>query len=72
MHLEEGRVEEMVATATADPAGSITCHSTIGKDEAICRGFYDKHCGPILLLARQIHAVKFVDPPEKEEPNGRS
>lgn len=45
MHLNAGRVKEMVDGSLADEAG-ITCHKTIhgqAEQEATCRGFYDAY-----------------------------
>jgi hypothetical protein len=43
MHLAPGKVDEMVAKATANE-GTIVCHSTLDLDrQAACRGFVDRH-----------------------------
>jgi hypothetical protein len=62
MHLNRGRVKDMVGTATSDQAGSITCHSTLDTDkQAVCRGFYDRHATPVLQLAEAMGVVEFQD-----------
>lgn len=52
MHLEPGRVKEMVEGSIADGAG-ITCHKTIhggAEQEATCRGFYDSYADQVLVF----------------------
>jgi hypothetical protein len=60
MKLEEGRVEQMVRDATSHAGGSITCHSTLGGDQAVCRGFFDRHKTGLLQLAERLNFVRFV------------
>lgn len=63
MGLEEGRVEQMVADATADD-GCIPCHKTIlgaHEQEAVCRGFYDRHPTTPLRLGAAMGIIKEVD-----------
>ena len=62
MHLEPGRVEQMVEEATPD--GCIPCHKTTHgakEQEAVCRGFYDKHRTWVLQLARQMNIIEEVN-----------
>lgn len=59
MHLEEGRVEEMVAEATAEDS-AIICHSTLDSDNAVCRGFFDRHSTPTLQIADRLGAIAEV------------
>lgn len=66
MHLEEGRVEQMVKDATKEE-GVIPCHSTIhgSRDqEAVCKGFFDFHPTRLLQVAGRLGYVVFdpVDP----------
>lgn len=64
MSLEDGRVEQMVADATAMD-GCIPCHSTLDEPvQAICRGFYDKHPTQPLQIAGRLGFVVFDDLPE--------
>ncbi len=63
MHLEPGRVEQMVADATADDAGSIPCHSHLYRDapvEPVCRGFFDQHSTFALRLAVVLGVITYV------------
>lgn len=62
MHLKEGRVEEMIEQATNDES-AIICHSTLDGDNAVCRGFYDKHPTAPLQIADRLGFIEFVEPP---------
>jgi hypothetical protein len=62
MHLEEGRVEQMVRDAVADDS-CIPCHHhlyTGAKVEPICRGFYDKHATTPIRLAEAMEIIEWV------------
>lgn len=60
MHLEEGRVEEMVKEATCE-GGAIICHGTLGtKKNAVCRGFFDKHKTSTLQVAERLGFIQEV------------
>lgn len=63
MSLEEGRVEEMVKSATAE-GGAIICHSTLHtkgpKKHAVCRGFFDGHKTGPLQIAERLGFIKEV------------
>lgn len=66
MHLQPGRVADMVAEARR-AEGHVVCHETLGTDSpAICRGFAD---GPdqgrslALRLARALGTLREVPPP---------
>ena len=56
--LEEGRVEGMIRDATRNES-CITCHETLGADQAICRGFFDKHATQPLQVAQRLGFVVF-------------
>lgn len=62
MQLQPGRVASMVEQAT-EAQSCIPCHKTThGQDkrgEAVCRGFYERHATPPLLLARALDRIKF-------------
>ena len=60
MYLNEGRVKGMVEKATKED-GCITCHCTLDGDEAVCRGFFDKHATAPLQIAERLGHVKFVE-----------
>ncbi len=67
MHLNTGRVKDMLASARSDDGGSIVCHATLGGDNAICRGFYDlPHKQQLLQLAERLGVVRLVEPPDKQ------
>jgi hypothetical protein len=62
MHLEPGRVDDMVAEAIAED-GQITCHSTLDQYKgAICRGFWVQHRDEVwtLRLAEELGYIKEV------------
>ena len=65
MHLEPGRVEDMVCEATRNDS-CIPCHQTLDGKQAVCRGFFDKHATSPLQVAERMGFVEFVDPPKKE------
>lgn len=62
MRLEPGRLAGMVRSATeADSA--IICHSTIYRDdvdEAVCRGFFDRHPTTPLQVAERLGYITYV------------
>jgi len=63
MHLDEGRVEEMVEGATRNES-CIPCHHHLHQGEAIepvCRGFYDRHATKPILVAEAIGILEWVD-----------
>lgn len=58
MHLNEGRVEGMVADAGDD--GCIPCHEFMDtKTPGVCNGFYSKHRNQLLQIAQRLGRVKF-------------
>lgn len=69
MRLAPGRLRGMVRDSVA--AGSaITCHSTLygqAEQEAVCRGFYDRHAGevPALRAAAATGRLALDEPPAK-------
>lgn len=65
MHLERGRVAEMVAETRDTDAATIPCHSTIydaAPQEAICRGWWDRYADRdmVLRLALALDVVSYV------------
>ncbi len=65
MHLDEGRVEEMVAGCIAENT-VIACHKTLDGPRSVCRGLWDVHRTeiPILWMAVAFNVVAYDDPPE--------
>lgn len=59
MRLEPGRVEQMVADATREES-CIPCHNTLDGQQAICRGFYDRHATVPVRLAQLMGLLEFV------------
>lgn len=58
MDLHEGAVERMVEDAKDS---AIICHSTLGTDEnAVCRGFFDRHGSIPLRLAMSLGQIEEV------------
>jgi hypothetical protein len=61
MRLEPGRLAAMVAEAKADES-AIICHSMLYQDDidnAVCRGFYDRHPTQPLEIAERLGLVEF-------------
>lgn len=66
MHLAPGRLRGMVDGAREDMS-SITCHSTLETDQqAVCRGFYDRHSTPPLEVAKNMGLIAEDQPPTKK------
>ena len=62
MHLEPGHVSGMVREAT-DNGGCIPCHKTItGKNQSVCRGFYDLQSTPEIKILTALGLVQFTEP----------
>lgn len=66
MHLQGGRVKDMVEGAVSEQ-GVIPCHKTIHgqrDQQAVCRGFYDSYGDqvPALFLATAMGMIEEVDP----------
>jgi hypothetical protein len=59
MHLDPGRLAEMVRESKANES-AIICHSTLDGDNAVCRGFYDRHATATLQLAERLGVLKEV------------
>lgn len=59
MQLNDGRVDDMVAEATANES-AITCHATLDGDNAVCRGFFDLHATQPLQLADRLGYIEWV------------
>ena len=66
MYLAPGRVEAMVAHCLKEDS-VIPCHETLGGDEAVCRGFFNRHQRDVypLRLAGLIDALTYTDPQPK-------
>ena len=60
MQLRRGRVKQMVRDATANDS-CITCHSTLGGDEACCRGFFDLKASASLRLGVAMNVIEFQE-----------
>ena len=60
MHLAPGRRDQLVADATANQS-AITCHETYDGDNAVCRGFFDRHPTTPLQLADRLDLITYVD-----------
>ena len=61
MRLEPGRLAAMVAEAKADES-AIICHSTLYHDvidNAVCRGFSDRHPTQPLQIAERLGLIEF-------------
>lgn len=61
MHLEPGRVKEMVEGSLENDS-AIICHSTLGQEEqAVCRGFYEAHKTTPLQIAERLGLIEEVE-----------
>jgi hypothetical protein len=57
MHLQPGRVRDMVDTAKANES-TIVCHATLDqKLQAACRGFFDHHATQPLQVADRLGLI---------------
>lgn len=63
MRLDPGRLKGMIGLSLKRGAG-IICHDTDGKDEAMCRGFFDLHKDdvPGLRLGIALEMIQEVKP----------
>lgn len=60
MGLEPGRVEDVVKQ-NVDAGAALPCHSTLdGDQQAVCRGFFDRHATAPLQIAERLGFIKFV------------
>lgn len=66
MHLQEGRVEQMVADSIKGQ-GAIPCHKTLSGDRAVCRGFFDVHKNDVqgLQIAERLGLAVFDGEPDE-------
>lgn len=63
MHLQPGRLREMIDTARAGESG-IVCHSTLEREEAaLCRGWFDRYAQTVwtVRLAVALGVIREVD-----------
>jgi len=58
MHLEEGRVEQMVRDAKKKES-AITCHETLDGKQAVCRGFFERHATQPLQIAERLGYIEW-------------
>lgn len=62
MNLHRGRLADVVRRNVANDS-ALTCHATLYGDaeqEAICRGFFDRHKTTPLQLAERLDLITFV------------
>lgn len=60
MRLQPGRVDGMVEQAIANQS-AIICHDTLSGDNAVCRGFFDRHKHDTLLgMAERLGVVEQI------------
>ena len=64
MHLDPGRLKQMTDGAVKNDS-CIICHDTLDGDNAVCRGFFNKHRTTPLQIAERIEAIMFVMPEKK-------
>lgn len=58
MNLDPGRLEKMTSEAIAAET-AIICHSTLKDRNAVCRGFFNNHKTPVLILAERMGVITF-------------
>lgn len=63
MDLSPGRVQGMVSSAVKNDT-AIICHSTLDGDNAVCRGFFDRHKTQPLQMAERMGLIELVSPQE--------
>ena len=61
----EERVSQMISEST-EKQSAIICHSTLSGDNAVCRGFYEKHPTAPLAMAGKLGLLVEVEPPKKD------
>jgi len=61
MQLNSGRVRQMVDEAKAEES-AIVCHQTLDRDNAICRGFFDRYPTAPLQIAERLDMIREVAP----------
>jgi hypothetical protein len=60
MRLAPGRVENMVKNAIVEQS-AIICHDTLDGDNAVCRGFFDRHKHDTVLgMAERLGVIEEV------------
>lgn len=59
MQLAPGRRDQLVADATRNDS-AITCHETYEVNNAVCRGFFDRHPTTPLQIARRLDLITYV------------
>lgn len=66
MHLNPGRLKEMVDGCRSELGGNIICHQTIDAEQAMCRGFYDNYGqdDALIRLAGLTDRIEEQAPPE--------
>jgi hypothetical protein len=65
MRLQPGRLAGMVREAERDQS-AIICHSTLyqdGVDQAVCKGFYDRHSTQPLQIAERLGLIEWAEQP---------
>jgi hypothetical protein len=68
MHLDEGRLRDLVADATARES-FVVCHDTLpygtypDAKPAICRGFFDRYSTAALRIIERLFGFVECDPP---------
>jgi hypothetical protein len=63
MQLNGGRVKGMVDNAR-ECEGVIVCHETLGGNQSVCRGFFDRYSTIPLRLARALNVIVYDESPD--------
>lgn len=65
MQLRPGALRRLIDDAI-EAETAIVCHCTLDKpDQAVCRGFFDRHKTTPLQIAERLDRLSFVDAPEE-------
>jgi len=67
MHLDPGRLKQMVKLSLKRQTTAIFCHDTLDGDKAICRGFYDRYETVPLQLGKRMRIIQEVNPTVSKE-----
>lgn len=59
MQLKSGRVKEMVEASKRNES-AIVCHQTLGGDNAVCRGFFERFPTVPLQIAEHLGLIEWT------------
>lgn len=71
MDLRSGRLRDMIDTAKENDT-AVVCHESLDFDNAVCRGFFDRHWTTPLQWAARLGYITEVDPANFDNDNDSS